>query len=314
MIKTEATRTISRSSSAERHFTYYAWSVLAFNILVVLWGAYVRATGSGAGCGNHWPMCNGEVLPRAPKLATLIEFTHRATSGIALLAVIGLVIGAFRTFPRGHLARRGAVLAGIFILTEALIGAGLVLLEHVAGNPSVARGWSLSLHLINTFTLLAVLALTAWWSLGHSGMPPISAPLPAAMLASLLLLGVSGAIAALGDTLFPVTSLSQGLAQDLSPSAHIFVRLRVLHPILAAAATVFVFFAVVRTMRTLPHIQTMGVAVIVLVFAQIMIGVLNITMLAPVWMQLIHLAAADVVWVAAVLFCAASSEPAYLTS
>ena len=81
-------------------FAAYAWAVLGFNLLVILWGAFVRATGSGAGCGSHWPLCNGEVLPRAPALATLIEFSHRLTSGVALLLVIGLVVGAWRGFPR----------------------------------------------------------------------------------------------------------------------------------------------------------------------------------------------------------------------
>src|SRR5690242_7259905 len=151
---------------SQRAFARYAWGVLAYNVATVLWGAYVRATGSGAGCGNHWPLCNGEMMPRAAKIETLIEFTHRASSGVALLAVVGLLIWAFRAFPRGHMVRTGAVLASVFIVTEALIGASLVLLEHVAGNKSLGRAWSLSLHLINTFTLLAVLALTAWWASG----------------------------------------------------------------------------------------------------------------------------------------------------
>jgi heme A synthase len=305
-MRTEPTSRFSSLSA----FTRYAWGVLAYNILVVLWGAYVRATGSGAGCGNHWPTCNGQVVPRAPTVETLIEFTHRATSGIALIAVLALVVWAVRAFPKRHLVRRGAMLSGIFILTEALIGAGLVLLQHVAANPSVARGWSLSLHLINTFTLLAVLALTAWWASGRSGVPPLSSPLHLAMLGSLIVLGISGAVAALGDTLFPVTSFTQGLAQDFSSSAHLFVKLRVFHPALAVLAAALVLFVAVRTMRTLPHVQTLGTTLIVLVFAQMIAGVVNLSLLAPVWMQLVHLAAADALWIAAVLFSAASAEPA----
>src|ERR1035437_1911752 len=128
---------------SNRRFAAYAWAVLGFNVLVVLWGAYVRATGSGAGCGNHWPMCNGEVIPRAPRIATIIEFTHRVTSGIALVAIAGLVFWAFRAYPARHRVRLGAVFSGVFILTEALIGAGLVLFEHVAKNASNARAFSL---------------------------------------------------------------------------------------------------------------------------------------------------------------------------
>jgi len=266
--------------------------VLAYNVFVVLWGAFVRATGSGAGCGAHWPMCNGEVLPRSPQLATIIEFTHRATSGIALIAVVALVIWAFRAFPKGHAVRRGAVLSGVFILTEALIGAGLVLLEHVAQNPSVYRGWSLSLHLVNTFTLLAVLALTAWWSTGRTGR---LGNIP--MLTGMIVLGVSGAIAALGDTLFPVTSWSAALAQDLSPSAHIFVRLRVLHPVIALAVAVWILMVARRRFS-----EPLGLALVILTFAQMVLGIMNLALLAPVPMQLIHLAAADALWIVAVLF------------
>jgi protoheme IX farnesyltransferase len=89
----------------------YAWGVLVWNVLVALWGAYVRATGSGAGCGAHWPTCNGEIIPRAPQVETLIEFTHRATSGLAFLAVLALLILALRTLPKGHPARFGAGLS-----------------------------------------------------------------------------------------------------------------------------------------------------------------------------------------------------------
>src|SRR5204862_3551323 len=97
--------------SAARGFVRYAWAVVAYNVAVVLWGAFVRATGSGAGCGNHWPLCNGAIAPQSPTLATIIEFTHRATSGVDLVLVAILAWWAFRAFPRGHPARRGAALS-----------------------------------------------------------------------------------------------------------------------------------------------------------------------------------------------------------
>ena len=294
--------------TGQRSFARFAWGVLAYNIFVVVWGAFVRATGSGAGCGNHWPMCNGQVVPRTPQLATLIEFAHRATSGIDLIAIVILVVWAFRAYPKGHRVRLGAALSGFFIVTEALIGAGLVLFEHVAKNASTARAFSLSIHLMNTFTLLAVLALTAWWA---SGGAPIS-PRPAyrglliAALAGLVVLGISGAITALGDTLFPVTSLSAGFSQDFSPTAHLFVRLRVFHPGIAIAATVFLLFAVGRVMKQSPGqgTQKLGLAVMALAFIQLMIGALNLALLAPVSMQLVHLALGDFLWIATVLFTA----------
>jgi len=147
-----------------RGFPAYAWSVLIYNLAVILWGALVRATGSGAGCGGHWPLCNGDVLPASPQVATIIEFTHRAMSGVALVTAAILAAWGWKAFPPRHPARRWAAWSLVFMLTEALIGAALVLLGHVAKDESVGRVYSLSLHLINTFLLLASLALTAWWS------------------------------------------------------------------------------------------------------------------------------------------------------
>src|SRR5205807_5420529 len=155
----------SSRPAPHRVFARFAWFVLAWNLAVVLWGALVRITGSGAGCGNHWPLCNGQFTPN-PTAATLIEYTHRAMTGLDSVLIVALWIGAFRAFPRRHPARLGATLSAVFLGTEALIGAALVKLDHVARNASAWRGLSLSTHLINTLTLLACLALTAWWANG----------------------------------------------------------------------------------------------------------------------------------------------------
>jgi heme A synthase len=297
---------------ANRRFALNAWGVLAYNVFVVLWGAFVRATGSGAGCGNHWPLCNGTVVPRAPALQTTIEFTHRATSGVALVSVVILLVLAWRTFPRRHPARTGALLAVVFILTEALLGAALVLLEHVAQNKSAGRGVSISLHLINTLTLLGVLALTAWWAGGRPA-PDIRewrgmAWLLGGSMAGFVLLGISGAIAALGDTLFPATSISAGLAQDVSPGANIFVRLRGLHPVIAIAVAGFLMYAVWSAVKSRPDPRRQWAALLitVLTVVQIVLGAINIGLLAPVWMQILHLFVADLLWISLVLYSASA--------
>ena len=231
-------------------FTRYAWTVLGINLAVILWGAYVRASGSGAGCGAHWPLCNGVVIPRAPAIATIVEMTHRLTSGLALIAVVGLVVGAIRTLPKGHAARRAAYVSMFFILTEALVGAGLVLFEMVAHNASLARGWWISAHLINTFLLLASLSLTAWYASGEPA--PASRRVGGTGIACIVLavialaLGVSGGITALGDTLFPVNSFAEGLAQDAENGSHLFVRLRVWHP---ALAVIFAIGAIITSRK-----------------------------------------------------------------
>jgi heme A synthase len=277
-------------------FARFAWAVLAYNVGVVLWGAYVRATGSGAGCGKNWPLCNGEVIPHSPGTARLIEFSHRATSGIDLALVALLVVWAFRAFPRRHPVRAGAVLSAVFLMTEALIGAALVLLEHVAQNASATRAYSLSTHLINTLTLLAFLTLTAWWAMGKPLVRP--APLWTAIVSvvAVVLTGVTGAIAALGDTLFPVRSLAEGLAQDFDPGANIFVRLRWLHPLVAAAAGAWLLYYALR--------KPQGRALAALVCAQLTAGAANLLLRAPVAMQLVHLLIADLVWISLVLLCA----------
>ena len=107
-------------SPAQRRFSLYAWGVVVWNLFVIVWGAAVRATGSGAGCGSHWPLCNGEVVPRAPEIATIIEFTHRITSGLALLSVAALVYLAWKWFPKGHLARKASLISLIFYPTDDL--------------------------------------------------------------------------------------------------------------------------------------------------------------------------------------------------
>jgi cytochrome c oxidase assembly protein subunit 15 len=196
-----------------------AWGVLAYNVAVILWGAYVRASGSGAGCGAHWPLCNGEVVPRAAAVATLIEFSHRISSGVALIAIAALVVAVFRTTRSGHPARAGAAMSGILILTEAAVGAGLVLFQLVADNATMARAMFVAAHLLNTFLLLAALTLTAWWL--TVGVPFVRerthlAPVLAGCIA-LLVAGASGAVAALGDTLFPSASLAQSLRADPAP-------------------------------------------------------------------------------------------------
>ena len=292
------------AKTGSSNFTRYAWGVLAWNLFVVLWGAYVRASGSGAGCGSHWPLCNGEVLPRAPRLETIIEFTHRMTSAVSLLATGWLAVWSVRRFPRDHRVRRYALLSVIFLFAEALLGAGLVLFEFVASNASVGRAFYLSLHLVNTQFLVAALALTAWYSRdvappnGVRRSPRLIAALPAALLVS-----VTGAVTALGDTLFPASSLAEGMRQDIAAASSFLLRLRVLHPalaILAAGYFVYVAMSVLRSKpRPLP--AQIATAVIVLAAAQLGAGAINLTLLAPVWMQLIHLLLADLLWLSLVL-------------
>lgn len=309
-------------SAGERRpgrFAAYAWTVLGYNVVVILWGAVVRATGSGAGCGDHWPLCQGVVIPHADQIATLIEFSHRATSGIDVLLVIGLVWMAFRRFGRGHAVRRYAAAAGFFTLTEGLAGAALVLLGDVGNVVSTGRVVVLSIHLVNTFMLLASLALTAWAAgsgvSGDSQAPrPRSAParslylvLGAGLLGAIVI-AVTGTIAALADTLYPAKSLAAAFQWDFSGMAAPILHLRIIHPIVAVLVGGYLLIVAVLTLSSPcpAAAKRMARRLAGLVLLQFGLGAVNIVLLTPVSMQIIHLLVADLIWIVLVLLSAES--------
>ena len=296
-------------NNAMNRFAKFAWGVLLYNIAVVVWGAYVRASKSGAGCGEHWPDCNGQIIPLAPTMKTIVEFAHRSTSAFAGVLVIVLLVWAFRAFAKGHVARIGAVLSFIFIVIEGLIGAVLVKKGLVAENDSLARALVISIHLANTLILLAVLALTAWWATVKMSWPlqlrgngKVAATLSACLL-GVIGLSVTGAITALGATLFPVNSLAEGLARDLAPR-HWLESLIWIHPIAAVFVGLALTFCVVfiGALRKGTTIAAMTRIQIGLVVLQLLCGGVNLLLHAPVWLQLVHLFLADLVWVNLVLF------------
>jgi len=290
----------------------FAWAVLAYNLLVILWGATVRATGSGAGCGGHWPLCNGEVVPRAARLETLIEFSHRAMSGLAFLLVLGLAAATWRALSPGHPGRRAAFVALLLMIIEAALGAGLVLFQLVAENATAARALFMATHLVNTFFLLAALALTAYWTSGAPGWQlggrPRAVGLALLGLGAVLLSGTSGAIAALGDTLFPPASLGAALAQEISATSHFLIRLRLLHPAIALATAVVLILVALRLPRlsARPAARPWGLAVLVLTSFELAAGLVNVVLLAPIWLQLVHLLLADLLWISLLLLGAAA--------
>lgn len=292
------------------YFAAYAWLVVGINLLVILWGAYVRATGSGAGCGSHWPLCDGVVIPRPEKIETIIEFLHRITSGIALLSVSGLLIWSFLKFPKRHAVRAGIGFGMLFMILEALIGAGLVLFELVGENDSIARAITGSIHLGNTFFLLASLSLVAWWSTFglpfHLEFNSSTLWFLILGLAGTLLLGMSGAIAALGDTLYPSITLLEGLRQDFSSTAHILIRLRTLHPFIAVIVSgyLILFVGLILLRKGSIFEKWLGWVLVSIIGLQILAGIVNVYLLAPIWMQLVHLFLADILWITLVLFTA----------
>jgi heme a synthase len=285
----------------------FAWWLLAYNVAVILWGAVVRATSSGAGCGDHWPLCNGVVLQSNPRLATLIELAHRLSSGLTLPLVLLLLLWTFRSTVAGHLARIASIAAVVFTFNEALLGALLVLLRLTADNRSPARAVYLSLHLANTLLLLGALTLAAHFLSRREAFTRRTirfAQLPLAVtgITATLILGVTGTLAALSDTLFPATSLTAAFAQDFSASGWL-LRLRILHPLTAVIAGLFICWLLMRSFGR-PSERKLALLVLGLLVLQFALGIADVTLLAPVWLQIVHLLGADLLWIALVVLAA----------
>ncbi|HUX45395.1 MAG TPA: COX15/CtaA family protein [Terracidiphilus sp.] len=286
----------------------FAWGVLVYFIAVILWGTLVRATGSGAGCGDHWPLCNGTVMQHSPRLDTIIEFTHRITSGISFLLAVALLVWTFAATMRGHLARAAAVATVAFTLVEAILGAMLVELGLTAQSHSPLRAPYLALHLTNTLLLLAALTLTAHMLSRRKGFLrgtiQLVAPLGAlSALAVVLVVGVTGSLAALGDTLFPAASLTSAFAQDFSSHSAWLVRWRWTHPTVAFLASVFLIWLLVRAAQRSAHWDNRGLSALVLTLlaVQYVLGVMDVFLLAPIWLQVAHLLGADALWASLVV-------------
>ena len=282
----------------------FAWAVVGWNIFVALWGAVVRSTQSGAGCGNNWPLCNGQVIPVSPTWHTVVEFVHRQTVTVSVLTLIALVAWTFRSTLKGHAARVFAVLSALLLVNEAFLGALLVKLGYVTNNQSIGRVIVLSIHLSNTLLMLGAMTMTAhllgtgqqWRLLRARGTDKA---LALTGLLATLVVGVSGSLAALGDTLFPSASLRAAVAADFNAASPWLLRLRGVHPLSAFVAGAFVLWLIVRS-----RWSRLAKVLVVLLTLQFVLGVGDVLLLAPTWMQILHLFGADLYWVALVLLAA----------
>ncbi len=296
-------------------FAKFAWFVLVYNVIVILWGVFLRASKSGDGCGQHWLTCGGEIVPSAPELKTVIEFSHRITSALDGFIVIALLVWTFFKWKKGETNSRvlkTAIGSFVFVIVEGLLGAGLVLTGNTAETLTAARPFWMAAHLLTTLILLTFLTLTAWFASG--GKPFNFAVAPKVKLFFLLaifgflLVGMSGSVAALSSMIFPAATLSEGVAKDFSETSHVLLRLRVFHPILSVALGVFLIFFTgwIKSKAAENAIVKRCANVLsILVFAQIAWGALTFLTLAPIVMQLVHLLLADAIWITFVLMTAA---------
>ena len=307
-------------------FAKFAWFYLVLNVIVIVWGGIVRATGSGAGCGAHWPTCNGAVIPSGASWHTWVEFSHRMSTGLLGIMTIVVVVWALRAYPRGSLVRLGAWLTALFIITESAIGAGLVLLELVAYNVSIARAYWMAGHLLNTLGLLGVVTLMAWWASGGERLRlrrqgVVGWTLLVAILA-MFVLGASGAVAALGDTLLEglvegkdAANLMARLASaGISPAEAAIVtglvEMRIYHPVIAVVSGLLVALAawVARTQRPSLATRRFSTALFALFVAQLLVGTVNVALKAPVWIQMVHLLMTTLIWILLVLLAAVALD------
>lgn len=275
----------------------FAAIALGWMVLVILEGAVVRATGSGAGCGNHWPLCNGEILPHHPRLATIIEFTHRSMTGVCSALVAGVVFWTYLAHPLGTRVRKAALWSGVLLITEAFLGAVLVKGGYVEHNASDMRVVVQCVHFTNTMLLLGALTLAWWWQRPRPALVPQnprSTRLAWWAIGLTVLTGATGSVAALADTLFPAVDLHSALLADFSSSSPLLIRMRWMHP--AASAAVFI----VVTLLALRLGGGRGKLLLSLLAAQMVLGVGDVLALAPVWLQVGHLLGADLLWIALV--------------
>ena len=301
-------------------FAKFAWFTLAYNVLVILWGVFLRASKSGDGCGQHWLTCQGEIIPSAPELKTIIEFSHRMTTGPAFLLVVILFIWAFRRFGKGSAVRKAAVASFVFIVAEVLIGGVLVLTGNTAETLTAERPFLAIGHLINSFLLLASLTLTAWYAGDHRtinfGGPRKPTFLLALAAVAILLVGTSGSVAALSSMIFPSASLTEGIARDFSAGSNILLKLRVSHPIFSIVTSVYLVFlagwlSALSGREELSalsgreeKVKRSSTILTVIVIAQVAFGALTLLTLAPILMQVGHLLLADLLWISFILLSA----------
>lgn len=297
-------------------FAKYCWFVLAYNLLVIIWGVFLRASKSGDGCGMHWLTCHGEVVPSAPELKTVIEFSHRITSALDGVIVIGLLLWTIVRWRGGSEPGRvlkAAIGSFVLVVIEGLLGAGLVLTGNTAENLTAARPFWMGAHLLTTLVLLAFLTFTAWFA---SGRPPFSFRVDgrtrgmiAAGVLAFLLVGMTGSIAALTNLLYPSNSIAEGIAKDFAESSNILLRLRIAHPIVSTLAALYLLL-LVRHLRLLAPASArtarLARAASAAIIAQVAFGSLTLLMLAPILMQVGHLLLADFIWILLLMLTASA--------
>lgn len=272
-----------------------SWTIVAYTVLIILWGAWVRLSGSGDGCGDHWPLCNGEMLPTERVTKTWIEYSHRISTALYGIVVLLQIWWTRKHFKPQHPARFWALATLLFTITEALLGRQLVKSGLVNGSTDIFRLLVMPLHLINTSLLLFSGVMTAE-SIRYGDVERRTISRDEKNRGILYLIGfsavlVTGAIAALGSHLMPSESLLHGLTHDLAADSHPAVKLRILHPLFALAIPIgLLLFAQIAVAHRSTSSQALWYRRFALTTGlAVAIGLATLSLLAPVWLKLTHL-------------------------
>ncbi len=292
-----------------------SWTLVAYTVLIILWGAWVRLSGSGDGCGDHWPLCNGEVVPLERATKTWVEYAHRVSTGIYGILILAQMWLSRKCFVRRHPARFWAVMTLLFTITEALIGRQLVTSGLVNQSADLSRLVVMPLHLVNTSLLLFSGVMTAesirYGDAPRQNLSPELRNRGIVYLGALTVVLITGAIAALGSHLMPSESLLHGLTHDLSPNSHPAVRLRIIHPVIALTLPVAMLLFAQLTDSSAPDSSqaqwfkrfSLGLAIALL------LGMATLALLAPIWLKLVHLLMTNILVILASLCVFHSLRP-----
>jgi heme A synthase len=285
----------------QRPSTFWLATLLVcYALIIILWGAFVRFSGSGDGCGAHWPFCHGRFVPDFFEPEVFIEFFHRAKSGFFGVLTIVLVFMSRREFASGHPIRTATLLVLLLTISEGLIGAGLVLFGWVGTDDSWQRVVVIALHFLNTIALLAALLWCAWTArfVESPSVVTLSSRqrrYAAFFVIAFILMIVTGSMASLSNTLYPTDSLRSGLQADLSPDSPLLLRLRILHPLLASALAIVLLWLLSHFSE--PLSKRFRDRCAFLIIANVAIGAGTLLSLSPVAAKLLHLLCVDLIWI-----------------
>lgn len=257
-----------------------------YTLLVIAWGAWVRISHSGNGCGDHWPLCNGDFIPNLEIKKTLVEYSHRLMSGAYGLIVLWIFYFFHRRKNTHLLSKKMSLYLLAFMILEALLGALLVKQNLVTVNDSIFRLVAMSLHQLNSFLLTGTTYL-----LYKSVSQDLNIRFTKLNI-SFLILAVSGAVASLAGTLFPSTSILEGILKDFSEHSHLFVRLRILHPVFALLS----ISSIIYWLNTKANNSKADTHLAIKLFLAMAVGIITLITLSPIWLKIAHLMIAHFIW------------------